>query len=65
MGISFFFITQAVATLGTTGCCAFDCLDEMGPVANREDIWLHVDAAYAGKLTLLVVSIKNQKEKRS
>ncbi|XP_043276522.1 aromatic-L-amino-acid decarboxylase [Venturia canescens] len=38
----------AVATLGTTAACAFDRLDEMGPVANREGVWLHVDAAYAG-----------------
>ncbi|XP_057325685.1 aromatic-L-amino-acid decarboxylase [Microplitis mediator] len=37
-----------VATLGTTCCCAFDCLDELGIVSNREPIWLHVDAAYAG-----------------
>jgi len=34
--------------LGTTVNCAFDRLDEMGIVANREDVWLHVDAAYAG-----------------
>ncbi|XP_076643377.1 aromatic-L-amino-acid decarboxylase [Halictus rubicundus] len=38
----------AVATLGTTCSCAFDRLDEMGVVANRENVWLHVDAAYAG-----------------
>ncbi|XP_015602412.1 aromatic-L-amino-acid decarboxylase [Cephus cinctus] len=38
----------AVATLGTTCSCAFDCLDEMGIIANREGVWLHVDAAYAG-----------------
>ncbi|CAD6227631.1 GSCOCG00001311001-RA-CDS [Cotesia congregata] len=37
-----------VATLGTTCCCAFDNLDELGIVANRENVWLHVDAAYAG-----------------
>lgn len=37
-----------VATLGTTCSCAFDRLDEIGVVANRENIWLHVDAAYAG-----------------
>ncbi|KAK0086708.1 hypothetical protein PV325_002705 [Microctonus aethiopoides] len=37
-----------VATLGTTCCCAFDCLEELGVVCNREDLWLHVDAAYAG-----------------
>ncbi|XP_011876127.1 PREDICTED: aromatic-L-amino-acid decarboxylase-like, partial [Vollenhovia emeryi] len=38
----------AVAALGTTGSCAFDPLDEIGIVAKREDMWLHVDAAYAG-----------------
>ncbi|XP_054285174.1 aromatic-L-amino-acid decarboxylase [Macrosteles quadrilineatus] len=38
----------AVATLGTTNCCAFDCLDEIGPVCEEEEVWLHVDAAYAG-----------------
>ncbi|XP_011314303.1 aromatic-L-amino-acid decarboxylase [Fopius arisanus] len=38
----------AVATLGTTCSCAFDRLDEIGPVCNKEEIWLHVDAAYAG-----------------
>jgi len=42
-----------VATLGTTVCCAFDCLDEIGIVANREGVWLHVDAAYAGRLEKL------------
>lgn len=37
-----------VATLGTTPCCSFDCLSEVGPLCNWEDLWLHVDAAYAG-----------------
>ncbi|KAJ8969859.1 hypothetical protein NQ314_001543 [Rhamnusium bicolor] len=37
-----------VANLGTTPTCAFDDLSELGPVCNRENIWLHVDAAYAG-----------------
>ncbi|KAJ4443464.1 hypothetical protein ANN_05133, partial [Periplaneta americana] len=37
-----------VSTLGTTGTCAFDCLDELGPICNRENLWLHIDAAYAG-----------------
>ncbi|KAJ3593100.1 hypothetical protein NHX12_005437 [Muraenolepis orangiensis] len=36
------------ATLGTTGVCAFDNLYELGPVCAEEDLWLHVDAAYAG-----------------
>uniref|UniRef100_A0A8C3WP56 Aromatic-L-amino-acid decarboxylase n=1 Tax=Catagonus wagneri TaxID=51154 RepID=A0A8C3WP56_9CETA len=39
---------QAVATLGTTSCCSFDNLLEVGPVCQEEDLWLHVDAAYAG-----------------
>ncbi|XP_066152732.1 aromatic-L-amino-acid decarboxylase-like [Euwallacea fornicatus] len=37
-----------VANLGTTPTCAFDKLDELGPICNKEGIWLHVDAAYAG-----------------
>lgn len=37
-----------VATLGTTNSCAFDRLYEIGPVANRHNVWCHVDAAYAG-----------------
>lgn len=40
-----------VATLGTTGTCAFDNLEELGPICNDNNIWLHVDAAYAGKNT--------------
>lgn len=37
-----------VATLGTTEICAFDRLYEIGPICNKHDAWLHVDAAYAG-----------------
>ena len=37
-----------VATLGTTGTCAFDPLKELGAVCRRHNLWLHVDAAYAG-----------------
>lgn len=37
-----------VATLGTTSCCSFDNLLEVGPICNQEGVWLHVDAAYAG-----------------
>lgn len=36
------------ATLGTTGACSFDNLKELGPIAIKEHIWIHVDAAYAG-----------------
>uniref|UniRef100_A0A8C5FFW7 Aromatic-L-amino-acid decarboxylase n=1 Tax=Gadus morhua TaxID=8049 RepID=A0A8C5FFW7_GADMO len=42
--IPFFFC----ATLGTTPCCAFDKIDELGPICNAENIWMHIDAAYAG-----------------
>ncbi|XP_059741359.1 aromatic-L-amino-acid decarboxylase isoform X3 [Bos taurus] len=37
-----------VATLGTTSCCSFDNLLEVGPICHKEGLWLHVDAAYAG-----------------
>ncbi|XP_002159208.3 aromatic-L-amino-acid decarboxylase isoform X1 [Hydra vulgaris] len=36
------------ANLGTTTSCAFDRIEELGPICNKENIWLHVDAAYAG-----------------
>ncbi|KAJ7413031.1 Aromatic-L-amino-acid decarboxylase [Willisornis vidua] len=42
--IPFFFC----ATLGTTPCCSFDKLLELGPICNKENIWMHIDAAYAG-----------------
>lgn len=44
-----------VATLGTTNTCAFDRLDEVGPVANRYGVWLHVDAAYVNLFDISVV----------
>ncbi|XP_077454163.1 aromatic-L-amino-acid decarboxylase [Stigmatopora argus] len=36
------------ATLGTTASCAFDHIAELGPLCNKENMWMHVDAAYAG-----------------
>uniref|UniRef100_A0A8C4NDD3 Aromatic-L-amino-acid decarboxylase n=1 Tax=Eptatretus burgeri TaxID=7764 RepID=A0A8C4NDD3_EPTBU len=36
------------ATLGTTSSCAFDNILELGPICQREGIWMHIDAAYAG-----------------
>lgn len=36
-------------TLGTTGSCSFDALEEIGIALQRfPGVWLHVDAAYAG-----------------
>ncbi|CAF0734803.1 unnamed protein product [Didymodactylos carnosus] len=37
-----------VATLGSTPTCAFDDVAGLGKVCQEENIWLHVDAAYAG-----------------
>ncbi|ELU18925.1 hypothetical protein CAPTEDRAFT_180248 [Capitella teleta] len=36
------------ATLGTTGSCAFDNLKELGVICEEEELWMHIDAAYAG-----------------
>lgn len=46
--------------MGTTCSCAFDRVDEMGVVANRENVWLHVDAAYAGILNNYTYNISNK-----
>ncbi|CAF3777182.1 unnamed protein product [Rotaria socialis] len=35
-------------TLGTTSCCSYDNLEEIGEICQREDLWFHVDGAYAG-----------------
>jgi hypothetical protein len=38
-----------VATLGTTNCCSYDNIIEIGQVCQEnKEIWMHVDAAYAG-----------------
>ncbi|KPI13167.1 Aromatic-L-amino-acid decarboxylase [Actinobacteria bacterium OV450] len=41
-----------VATVGTTGTCAVDPVDEIGAVSRAKGVWLHVDAAYAGSAAL-------------
>ncbi|XP_078284101.1 aromatic-L-amino-acid decarboxylase-like isoform X5 [Rhinoraja longicauda] len=41
-------VIQLCATLGTTASCAFDNIMELGPLCNSENIWMHIDAAYAG-----------------
>lgn len=52
--ISFF---QVVATLGTTNSCAFDNVDEIGDVCKKEEVWLHIDAAYAGNKLQIIFKI--------
>ncbi|XP_076346714.1 aromatic-L-amino-acid decarboxylase-like [Tachypleus tridentatus] len=37
-----------VGTLGTTNSCAFDNIKELGDICSKENIWFHIDAAYAG-----------------
>lgn len=42
-----------VATIGTTGSTAIDPLAEIADICRRYEIFLHVDAAYAGTALLL------------
>jgi aromatic-L-amino-acid decarboxylase len=42
-----------VAALGTTGSTAVDPLEEIASVCRKYDLWLHVDAAYAGSALIL------------
>jgi len=42
-----------IATLGTTGSTAIDPLRAIGEVCKKYNVWLHVDAAFAGTALLL------------
>jgi len=39
---------KVCGTFGTTSCCSFDNVVEIGQVCQKYDIYLHVDSAYAG-----------------
>ncbi|XP_064598786.1 aromatic-L-amino-acid decarboxylase-like [Liolophura sinensis] len=45
LGLIPFFVC---GTIGTTACCSFDNVKELGEVCAKENVWFHVDAAYAG-----------------
>lgn len=47
-----------VATIGTTSSTAVDPLSIIAGICEKENIWLHVDAAYAG-VTAMLPEMKN------
>jgi aromatic-L-amino-acid decarboxylase len=42
-----------VATVGTTSSTSVDPVEEIAAVAERHNLWLHIDAAYAGTAAIL------------
>jgi len=39
---------MVIAALGTTSSLAFDPIDKIGAICKKFNLWLHIDAAYAG-----------------
>jgi aromatic-L-amino-acid/L-tryptophan decarboxylase len=46
-----------VVTVGTTNTCGIESIQELGQICQRENIWVHVDAAYAGGIENLIRKI--------
>ncbi len=42
-----------VGALGTTGTCAIDPIGKLAEIAKKYNIWLHIDAAFAGTALIL------------
>ncbi|XP_063699488.1 3,4-dihydroxyphenylacetaldehyde synthase 2-like isoform X1 [Culicoides brevitarsis] len=42
-----------ISTMGTTSTCAFDDIPALGEICNKNNIWFHIDAAYAGSFFCL------------
>jgi aromatic-L-amino-acid/L-tryptophan decarboxylase len=42
-----------VAALGTTGTCAIDPINSIGQIAKENNLWFHIDAAFAGTALIL------------
>jgi len=42
-----------VGALGTTGTCAIDPIAEIAGVAEKYNVWFHIDAAFAGTVLIL------------
>ncbi len=45
--------TCVCATLGTTSSAGIDPLEKIGAICKKQNLWLHVDAAYAGTAAIL------------
>jgi aromatic-L-amino-acid decarboxylase len=45
--------TAIIGSAGTTGSHAFDPLEKLGQIAEKYDLWYHIDAAHAGNITIL------------